>query len=154
MVAFESELTEETLRDAGWVPGRRVEIDVNRWEEQLATSGFAMFPAARRALLEFGGLRVAQDAPGVECARSDFQVDPTDGIGEAEYFRELEAGAGTRLFPIGEAFAGASLLAIGEDGRVFSIMGNVELVGGTIYKALEALICGYLPVPLHASEQD
>jgi hypothetical protein len=138
--------THDALVAAGWHPGRKVHHDVERWRDLLDTPGsFQMFPRAREVLLEFGGLRVEQAGPGVDCARAPFHVEPTLALGESDRFRSHEATVGARLYPLGEAMGGHAFLAMAEDGRIFFLMDDTRYLGPSFDEALESLIEGKLP---------
>lgn len=132
---------EVVLNRAGWYPGRRIAQIVEEWRGKLDAE-FRIFPAAEAALLEFGALQINQSGEGAECSREHFVIDPILGLGEGEYFAELGESLGTALYPLGEAFGGHALLAIGEDGRVFAVGGEPELVGPDIASAIQALVEG------------
>ena len=76
MTRFSTQV-EDTLRRAGWRPGRRVPNSVASWKENLMLSdGFEMSESAEEVLLEFGGLSIDQKGAGVSCAREPFTFDP------------------------------------------------------------------------------
>jgi hypothetical protein len=154
-----SNTVELTLRDAGWFPGRNMGNQVGEWTRELSSDGFEIFPEAEKVLLEFGGLNVTQDAPGVNCAREPFQVAPILAAGEADRFEEFAEYLKTQLYPLGEACGGHGFLAIGKSGKVFLLMDDIRLLGQNIEEALEKLIQGIqseeLPWPgTDASSED
>ena len=57
-----SDETEQVLRDSGWQPGRRVDIQL--WIQRLEGSGIIVHESAEKFLAEFGGLAVEIDGPG------------------------------------------------------------------------------------------
>ncbi len=136
----EEDSTESVLLRVGWYPGRAVPEKVAYWKEQLPA--FVMFDAAREALREFGGLSVEVSGPGIDHARTSFDIDPMLAIGEDDRFGSFEHAVGERLFPLGEAMRGNAFLAIGESGRVFLIGDEIAFVGRTMTEAIDSLIQG------------
>src|SRR5574338_313572 len=107
--------TEQTLRKAGWRPGRQVRDIVASWKNSEMLSGFEMFPAAEKLLLEFGGLKIDEHGRGETCAREPFVVDPLMAAYEEELFRDFSTLVNTRLYPLGEGDNGHNYWAIGEN---------------------------------------
>lgn len=134
--------TENTLRRAGWYPGRQVPEKVASWKGNEMLSPFEMFPAAERVLLEFGGLKVDERGLGETCAREPFEADPTLAGYEQELFDYFSTFVNTRLYPLGEVDNGHNYWAIGEDDRVYLLMNDIQLLGKNIDQALENLIRG------------
>src|SRR5687767_13564492 len=98
---------ENTLRRAGWYPGRSVPDLVASWKATLLRSdGFEMFPCAEKALLEFGGLKISEQGPGITCSREPFEVDPSLVMYERDRLNEFVPALNTRLYPLGEAVGG------------------------------------------------
>lgn len=88
---------EQTLRRAGWYPGRQVPAMVASWKKDLMLSdGVEMFSSAESVLLEFGGLRIDQQGPGVSCAREPFTFDPTSAVYEGDRFSDFSTVLRTR----------------------------------------------------------
>lgn len=134
---------EAVLRAVGWYPGRQVPDLVAEWQSTLmASDKFEMFPSAKRALLEFGGLSIDQRGPGVTCAREPFIFNPLLVRGESDRFDEFEGLLKTRLYPLGEAVGGHCFWALGENEHAYLIMEDVRLVGRSLDEALENLILG------------
>lgn len=134
---------EETLRQAGWYPRRQVPAMVASWKKTLMLSdGIEMFSTAERVLLEFGGLRIDQQGPGVSSAREPFTFDPPCAIHEGDRFTDFSTVLRTRLYPLGEASGGYYFWAIGESGDVYLLMDDLRLLGTTIEAALEKLLIG------------
>ena len=142
MLRFSAQV-EAVLRNAGWYPGRLVPDLVAKWESSLmASDKFEMFPSAKRALLEFGGLSIDQRGPGVTCAREPFVFDPLLVSGESDRFDEFVGLLKTRLYPLGEAVGGHCFWALGENEHAYLIMEDVRLLGRSLDEALENLIVG------------
>jgi hypothetical protein len=143
---------EDILRRAGWHAGRSVPDLVATWRDGLLRShGIEMFPSAERALLEFGGLKIDEQGPGVTCAREPFEIDPILADYDGEVFGEFSGQVGTRLYPLGEAVGGLGFLAIGENDRVYMLLDDIRLLGNNMDEALEALLIGLQPSPLFRS---
>ena len=137
--------TDDALRQAGWYPGRQVPDLVNSWRASLlASDGIEIFPSAERALLEFGGLEFHEQGPGESRSREPFTLDPTLCLYESDRFSELSPQVNTRLYPLGEAEGGLCFLAVGENGRIYFVMQDIELLAEDIDQALEKLIRGLL----------
>ena len=137
--------TEQTLRRAGWYPGRHVPEVVSSLKDNETLSGFEMFPAAEEVLSEFGGLKVDQQGPGETGAREPFQFDPALAGYEEEFFSDFSRLVNTKLYPLGEAANGHSYWAIGENGNVYLVMFEIGLLGKNIEEALDNLIIGRNP---------
>ena len=134
---------EETLRGAGWRPGRQVPDVVALWKERLMLSdGFEMFESAEEVLLEFGGLCIDQQGAGVTCAGEPFNFDPSLAAGEGDRFSDLSSLVNTRLYPLGEAAGGHLFWAIGENCHVYLLMNDISFIGRNIDEALERLLIG------------
>ncbi|WP_439675168.1 SUKH-3 domain-containing protein [Embleya sp. MST-111070] len=139
MVRFSPEV-ESVLRQAGWVPGRRVDLDP--WKASIPN--FAWHVAAEDFLREFGGIRVEHGGPGVTRAREPFEFDPELAVGEEDRFAELSESYGRKFFPLGEIGLGEFFLAIDEEGIVY-LVAAVALRYGPGDLALEFLVTGVGP---------
>jgi len=140
---------QRTLVSAGWFPGRQIDEQVDHWQTQLVSEGgFELFPAARSALTEFGALHFSGSGAGVDCAIEPVSLDPSLAIGEEDRFKGFEKQLAVKLFPLGEAVGGHVFLAIGDDGRVFTIMESAWLVGENIDDALIRLLEGRKVQPM------
>ena len=135
---------ENSLRRAGWYPGRQVPDLVASWSETLLRSdGLQMFPSAESALLEFGGLKFDEQGPGVTCSREPFELDPTLAIYEGDSLGDFVPVLDTNLYPLGEAEGGLCFVVIGENGRVYLLMQDeAMLVGLNMEDGLESLLVG------------
>jgi hypothetical protein len=143
----------KALEDAGWFPGRRVDELVAGWTAQLDRSGgFRIFPAAAQGLREFGGLRITQRGPGLECSRESFELVPTAALGEDDRFEEYARIVGSRLYPLGEYASGHYFIAIDERGRVFLLMDDLQYVADDLPRALDSLLTGRRSRPVTTSE--
>ncbi|MGW3360279.1 SUKH-3 domain-containing protein [Streptomyces bungoensis] len=142
MSRFSTE-TEEVLRSAGWLPGRRTNIE--SWKEQLTQ--FSWHAAAEGFLAEFGGLTVSIDGPGVTCAREPFRIDPVLAVGEEERFEELSDLFSRRFFPVGEFGVGDFFLGIDEEGVLYLLAAWAFRLGKSD-EGLESLIKGVKGVKL------
>jgi hypothetical protein len=139
---------EQVLRKAGWFPGRVVARSQfakwaciessTRWRDKYPSKNHTMqarlFPAAWRALREFGGLTINQ--------QKTFYIDPLEAkyfVGSDDWF-VAEWCAGGTLYPLG-ADNDESMFAITGQGQVIDNFD--QLVGNTIEEALTNLIMGY-----------
>lgn len=130
---------EAVLRQAGWSPGRS--IDISEWVETLSREGNEISPVARAIMESFGRLHFRHQGFGGP-ARYDFSVSPDSWYGERAHLALLEQVLKTGLCPLGET-SGAALLAILSDGRVVEEMdGTVFLVGNNWREALDNRIFG------------
>ncbi|MFJ9940525.1 SUKH-3 domain-containing protein [Streptomyces erythrochromogenes] len=137
MVSRFSSETDRALREAGWFPGRQV--DIESWRSSMR--GFPMHAAAEEFLREFGGIYIQVSGPGVNCMRTPFEIDPELALGEEDRFMELSHRFGCALFPIGAKEASEFFLSIDEDGTVFAVM-NWLFSLGREEMALQHLVTG------------
>jgi hypothetical protein len=103
----------DVLKRAGWYEGRNIEETIAPPKE------FSIFARARRAWAEFGGLRIGDAGPGIDCATSDVDFDPRLETGLEPELRRYECLHNTRLFPLAEVHRGHGCLAIDEQGRTY-----------------------------------
>ncbi|MDQ1920062.1 SUKH-3 domain-containing protein [Massilia pseudoviolaceinigra] len=115
-----SDQTLAILHDAGWTEERRVPADALR--ERLAAAGFVPHPAALAFLTRFEGLGFTHPSSKYEDGKNTchFDLDRVIGQVDVDDIDDFSASVGTRLCPVGEINRGNSIVAIGEDGRVFS----------------------------------
>lgn len=142
-MTYPSRFTTDTtaaLVAAGWRPARTAGLDVMRWEAVLESAGLALFPEARRLLLEFGGLRLATRPPNSPLGLAWVYFDPTTRPFDGPLLEALGKKLGTSVLPIGEEASSRAQLAVGADRRVFLLSEPTEVVGGNIDRALENLI--------------
>lgn len=138
----------DVLTAAGWRPGR----DVSTWVEQWLASVYAgdpearerlpLFPAARVALTEFGGLRFTQ-LKRLGYAGGGFRVElwPNGGRVIPHHYTEFGADIGVPVFPFAWFEDGSSDLVIDATGRVFLLHQAGEfLVGDNLDDAITALV--------------
>ena len=142
MSRFSSE-TEQLLKRAGWFEGRCDSSQVEAWAQEMASlDGFKMTPIARSVLKEFGGLHIKSHGPGLECARSDIEINPLLAKCEEDRFFAFSCFKGKQVFPLGEAVVGHMFAAIDEDGKVYLVMQEVQWVANSFDAALETLLLG------------
>lgn len=136
--------TSEAMTRAGWTASRRIDDSIiQTWERTLLAEGFQMFPSARQALLEFGGLRhVAPRVAGVDFAPLSFCFDPTLAVGEYDRICAYESALSSMLFPLGEVADGHAFIVIDERGGVYLLMDGVMRIGSTIGEAIETMVDG------------
>ena len=100
------------------------------------------FPAARRAVAQFPGVRCGRRGPGERRAIRLLTLDPVPGAYAATVLAEFADVTGESLFPIGTE-GGDALLAVDERGRVFVLDQAGEwFVGSTLDEALVGLLTG------------
>lgn len=141
------------LTAAGWRSDRDVSAWVTTWLKETADARLPIFPAARRLLDEFGGLRFRQlKPPGVASGGFDVQFWPTDGRVLVELFAEFAADLGMPVFPLAWYEDGPSDLVVAADGRVFLLHEAGEfLVGATPDEAITRLVRGEPPTEVDDS---
>ncbi|WP_027644562.1 SUKH-3 domain-containing protein [Salinispora oceanensis] len=137
----------EILDQAGWFPGRDMTAAVDLWLRRFADelAGLECFPAARAALVEFGGLILPQfgghGEPGGGFA-SGIQPTRTGGVlaeGSEIFAEEYD----NPVFPLGNNADGPSELVIDAQGRVFQLhWADDFFIGPDIDSALITLIRG------------
>lgn len=127
------------LREAGWVPGRQV--DVSRWVRALEDEGIIVHGAARRFLAEFGGLAVEISGPGANCARAPFEFGPLQCLGEEDRFLEWSEETGRSICPVGVLDRGRFFLGIDEQGEILLVETWVASFG-RMPTALDSLVRG------------
>ncbi|MEU8326939.1 SUKH-3 domain-containing protein [Micromonospora sp. NPDC048839] len=134
------------LDKAGWYPGRDMTASVNNWLTRFADdlAGLEFFPAARAALVEFGGLRLPQfGGDGVSGSGFGSAVHPTQGGVLADGSEIFAEEYGIPVFPFGNNADGPSELVIDAQGRVFQLhWADDFFVGPDIDTAIIALIRG------------
>jgi hypothetical protein len=107
-----------------------------------------MTACAKKVLEEFGGIRLECEGAGLGCARGSVHFDPTLALGEEDRFRAVFHEAGREMFPLGEAFGGHAFVGIDAEGRVYLIDDDVRLLGDTVYRALDSIVLGRLPLEM------
>jgi hypothetical protein len=129
----------EILQTAGWSPSRQV--DAAGWIERLGADGVTVFPAAATVMRSFGDIHLDHKGYGGP-SNDHLELDPSAWYGEGDRVEDVAQLVGSRVCPIGMA-AGASMLAICEDGRVIlEFEGNVIRIGENWRAALDHLILG------------
>lgn len=136
-----SEITVETVRAAGWFPGREVAADVATWEAALSSpGGYSLNEPARRFLLEFGGLTWPATRSQHRSSRFTFDLDPMNAVHEEDRFQIAEEDVGDSLFPVGEVLDGYYFLAVGASGTFYLVMDDSEPCGNDAWTAFDRLI--------------
>ncbi|HSI85850.1 MAG: SUKH-3 domain-containing protein [Candidatus Methylacidiphilales bacterium] len=87
-------------------------------EEIPLPKGYPPFTAAEKVLREFAGLHIGRCDTGIECATSDFEIDPVDTVGE-NLKPDKRAPNGLRVYPLGIFCNSHGLLYIDEEGVVY-----------------------------------
>lgn len=130
-----------TLLEAGWTPGRDVEI--GHWQRWMASEGYDRNAELERILRSFGGLVVSP--PVRERGRfwsGRIRFDPEwAATGEHDRIRLRGTQFGAQLWPIGE-WADTYILVLAEDGRVFAESSDLDnlLIGPDFQSAINTLI--------------
>jgi len=152
-----SVIVDAALRAAGWQPGRwdikqaEVWADALRGHASPAGHRHTVFPAAVEAWAEFGGLRLAAQAPGRQIAPAALHLDPLHGLHMARTLGDLGRALGTEVCPLGEESDSRALLAIDAEGRVYTLDHTGDwYLGPTLDQALTTLLSGITPVRLTA----
>ncbi len=100
------------------------------------------FPAARRVLAEFSGVRCGRRGAGLRRAVRLLTFDPLPGAYAVAALEEFAQVLGMRLFPIGLE-GGDAIVAVDEVGRIFVLDQAGEwFVGESIDEALVSLLAG------------
>ncbi|GAA3002985.1 SUKH-3 domain-containing protein [Kitasatospora albolonga] len=140
------------LKQAGWHPGRWQIRQAEEWADALVAHGdpqgvqHSVFPAAIEAWAEFGGLAFDLSGAGREIARTPFLLDPRCGLHQPRTLADLGRALGRRVAPLGEESYGQALLALDEDGRVYSLDHAGEwYLGRSVDQAVGALVLGLRP---------
>ena len=131
------------LRSCGWTGILKDQIDLKLPPQ------FKIFPAAEKALKEFGGLYYKPDSiRGNEFGRAEFKITPGDFTRSTYLFEEEERGIGKKLYPIGEALNYPIDLLIADDGTPYSHSEyGIFQDGDTFDDTLISLILGMRPSP-------
>lgn len=116
--------TIDILKDAGWYPGRK--IDIKFMEEYLISSGYEVFPSVKAFLEEFGMLELKvinkrAQISGVGSKEKYHHTNPEKAIKgyfKAGSFKQVELYAGEKLVPVGEISNGGLMLLVSETGKV------------------------------------
>ncbi|MFJ5923101.1 SUKH-3 domain-containing protein [Kitasatospora sp. NPDC092948] len=147
------------LKQAGWHPGRWEIRQAEQWADAMVAYGgpqdpqHSVFPAAIEAWAEFGGLAFEVPGPGRTLARTPFLLDPRCGLHSPRTLADLGRALDTRLAPLGEELYGQALLAIDEQGRVYSLDHAGEwFLGHSVDQALATLVLGLAPHRLRTAE--
>lgn len=134
-----SDETLQYLARAGWSPTYDMGEAIGAWCEKLGP-GFTPSRAAESAMRRFGGISVDVRGSGKACARTSFRVDPVEAWGEED--RSARFAPPGELFPLGIAGDGHAFIAIATDGRIYLVMDEIQLLGGSIEEAIENLLTG------------
>lgn len=130
------------LAECGWHAGRDVSAALKLPKD------FVIFPTVQRILAEFGNLKCGKRGPGIECARSTLNLDPSLAEGESDRFKPYSQLIGSKLYPLGEGDDGHYFVAVDERGRVFLVMDFLMFVADSFEVALENLLLGRKPRPV------
>ncbi|GAA0563291.1 hypothetical protein GCM10010172_53300 [Paractinoplanes ferrugineus] len=128
------------LAGGGWLG---VELPLSaRLEEAEEVSGMAAFPAAMRALAEFGGVRCGRRGPGRRRAIRMLTFDPMPAARQHRALAEFAEVIDTPVFPLAVE-GGDALVVLDERGRVFVLdQAGDWFVGATVDEAVTGLLTG------------
>lgn len=132
------------LVEAGWHPGRHIDVDARVWQSH----------PAHRILKEFGGLHIGRCGQGIECATSDLEVgfcEPDQEVGPV--WSEL---LGSQLVAVAEVHHRHGWLLVDEAGRCFGasqIHDAFYYVGPDFGVGLERLLIGRKTRPMLRPDQ-
>lgn len=134
-----------TLAGGGWMDLSSLDVlGEAAIERAVEASGGRLrpFPAARRVVAEFPGVRCGRRGPGLRRAVRLLTLDPAPAAYVADVLDEFAEVVGAPLFPIGVE-GGDAIVVIDEQGRVFVLDQAGEwFVGETIDEALVGLLTG------------
>lgn len=146
----------EMLLDLGWYKGRDVSKKVDAWLDRMAWAwtpdpddppAYALTPAVRRVLNEFGGIVSYLSGPGQTMGRTPFEIYPVTGDEDLSWWmgRVLHLGEviEKQVFQIGEVERGVGALVVDEDGEVYLAGPDFLYAGENIDMALAALLEGH-----------
>jgi len=131
------------LEAAGWHEEYFVADEViQQWIATL--DGFHLHKAARAALKKYGGIRALPAGQGQGATPSNMSIDPSFWGSESKNsFKRSSKRLGKELFPLGSAGRGSVLLAIADDGFIYSLMDDtIAQVGEDIIGAFENVLLG------------
>ncbi|MEK5236167.1 SUKH-3 domain-containing protein [Paenibacillus sp. FSL L8-0470] len=134
-----SEITEQILSDAGWYPGRKV--DIQEVVDFLESKGYKVFPCVLDVLYEFSKLRCSFTRPNGD--EDSFYVNPEEAYGDyydKEDFNEIEMRVKESLIAIGQARNDNMMMFMSESGKVYGESGYYLVkFGDNIHEALDNL---------------
>lgn len=126
---------ERILRSAGWSENR----DVAPLDGVMQAP---LFPKAEEVLRQFRGLHFGECGPGIDCATSDVEIDPSLALYLLPEIEALALTLGTRLFPLGEVCRGHGYLIMDEQGATYLLSDVLEPYASSFAQALEMLLLG------------
>jgi hypothetical protein len=139
----------QVLTAAGWYPSRDVSSWVDLWLTELYEQDpsvrrkLPLFPVARTALGEFGGLRFTPLAPADDtCGRSRVELWPTDRPVAVDLCGEFAAAIDALVFPLAWYQLGPGHAVVDDTGRVFLLHPDgAVLLAASVDDAITALVC-------------
>jgi len=131
-----SEKTSKILHTGGWSEDRFLPADT--FIEKLTKAGYAPHVAALEVLQRFGGLEFSYKDLDGYIRHLHFDIDRTIAICDIEDIEDYGNCIGTTLCPVGEYGDGYAIIAVAEDGRVFSYFNpSIALHGMNYVEAIE-----------------
>jgi len=144
-----SQKTITLLHEAGWYPTRKV--DTSAWEELLQSKGYKFFSAVRKALEQYGGLRII-NRDFVPPAPEDLHFVVEDAVDNATpekvklYYSKR---VGKDRCVIGEAYQGHLLLMMDNAGFVYGGYDEEFFnLGDSIDSSIEGMVKGTTFAPV------
>lgn len=150
----------ESLRSAGWYPGRTVDPTlIKAWsafEWPFGGGYIYAFPLALKMLREFGGLEISRTGCSADM---NIRFDPIKSSSECDapswaYYEWL---LDERLFPVGITIDHMWTFSIGLRGRIYGqcqTSGGFLLLGETPEQGIEHIVLGFDMVSLKLAEKD
>jgi len=129
----------DILQAGGWMEGRNVSY------RACVPAEFVLFPKAEEVLSEFAGLHLGNCGPGIDCATSDVEIDPSAASHLVSDLLKFEGILNARLFPLGEVHRAHGYLVIDEYGRTYLLNDELSPFASTFDEALELLLLGKRP---------
>jgi hypothetical protein len=135
----------KALREAGWYPGRRAEVE--KWAP-LTDEGYVFHVMAREILTSLDDLTIVPlNEHGPNFFNGDpFVVDPFHGSGSREIAVDVEEILGGEYFPLGSWMSRATVF-VDQSGRVAAAgVGPIWDLGATFEEALELIVRSQRPL--------
>lgn len=122
-----SQMTIDTLKDAGWHQGRK--IDIEPIVKLLESRGFEVYPAVKAFLEEFGMLDVMLQRQNYPLSKNDLHhTRPDKALGEfytKSSFSDYDMFAGEDLVLVGRIFDENLPMFVSQSGKLYCDMGKL-----------------------------
>ncbi len=137
----------QVLTAAGWYPGRDVSSWVDLWLAELHEQDpslqrkLPLFPLARAALAEFGGLRFTPLSPANTSSGSWVELWPADRPVMVDLYAKFAAAVDTPVFPLAWHHSGPCHTVVDEAGQAYLLCPDDAFpLAGNIDDAITALV--------------